>query len=403
MLIATSLDQQYNRARDDDLRVLVVGAGIAGVTAAQLLRRTGRHPVLIERDHSGSESGYMLALMPMAVRALDSLGVHDRYRAASVPLERYAIDSHVGRRLRVDSLTEVLSRFGDYRGIARGDLIEVLSADGCDVSFGATVDTIADKPGGVEAVVVDDMGVHRLTFDLVIAADGMHSSTRALVHPEGSVEELDTQWGGWVVWTPQDADADLVEEVWGAGFFLGTYPVAGKLGVFLGGPRADTRAGAASFAATIRQRLKIANGRLDRAMSAVVDDADPYYWSLTDCRATGWAGRRSVLLGDAAAGFLPTAGVGAGMAMESAWVLAHLLQRADRAGLADILQVYERAQRPRVEMAQRNSRHLAKLMFQRSAAVAAARDVALRVTSVQRALRPITRLLDQQPDPDTFV
>ncbi len=240
---------------------------------------------------------------------------------------------------------------------------------------------------------------YRLDFDLVIVADGIHSTTRDLVLDGRPVEVVDTKWGGWVVWAPEDANTDLGEELWGAGFFAGMYPVAGELGVFLGGPRADTAAGPASFVAGIRRRLTSVNPRLDSAMTAVADDPDAYYWSLTDCRAPVWTTEHTVLLGDAAAGFLPTAGVGAGMAMESAWVLNRMLRHADRARLAEVLHAYERAQRPRVEAAQDNSRQLASLMFRRSRVLAWARELAMRVISVERALRPIQRLLQEQPAP----
>ncbi|UUO03011.1 FAD-dependent monooxygenase [Mycolicibacterium novocastrense] len=132
-------------------------------------------------------------------------------------------------------------------------------------------------------------------------------------------------------------------------------------------------------------------------------DPDPYYWSLTDCRAPRWTTGHTVLLGDAAAGFLPTAGVGAGMAMESAWVLSRMLRHAPRIALGELLRAYEHAQRPRVEAAQDNSRQLAKVMFRRSRTLAVARELAMRVMSVERALRPIQRLLQQQPDPEALV
>ncbi|HWU74880.1 MAG TPA: FAD-dependent monooxygenase, partial [Rhodanobacter sp.] len=107
---------------------------------------------------------------------------------------------------------------------------------------------------------------------------------------------------------------------------------------------------------------------------------------------------RTVLLGDAAAGFLPTAGIGAGMAMESAGVLARRLLAADRAGVAAVLHDYETAQRPRVEAAQDNSRALMKYMFRRSRVLAAARDVAARLVSLKLVLGPIRKLLESAPD-----
>lgn len=403
MFTSMPVEKQYVQAGSDDLRVLVVGAGIAGVTVAQLLRGHGRHPVVIERASDASAAGYMLALMPMVDAAIDDLGVRDRYRASSVSFARYAVHGHTGRMLREDSMAEIIASFGDYRGIARGALLDVLSTNGCPVAFESTVTELRETPHGVEVGITTAEVAQHLEFDLVVIADGMGSTTRELVPAYRPVGITDTKWGGWVVWAPADDDTDLGEEVWGDGFFVGMYPVAGQLGIFLGGPRADTAVGPGPFVEWIRGRLSTINPRIARVLAAVTDDANPYFWSLTDCRAPVWTTGRTVLLGDAAAGFLPTAGVGAGMAMESAWVLARMLGKADPARLSDLLRAFERSQRPRVEAAQDNSRQLAKMMFHRSRSLAMAREFAMRFISVERALRPIQRLLQEQPDPDVLI
>lgn len=395
-----SIQSQYEGAAGDPLRVLIVGAGIAGVAAAQLLRRAGWHPVLIERSRNERPPGYMLALMPMVDRLIDELGVRDRYVDESVELGRYAFRSHTGRALRTDSMAGILDRFGDYRGISRARLLETLAADGCDVAFETTV-TALDEQADSVTVTLSTEGVERAyDFDLVIVADGIRSATRTLIPGSGPVDVVDTRWAGWVVWIDADDDTDLGEEIWGAGFFLGTYPVKDEVGVFLGGPADDLRSGPRAFAKTVRERLTTVAPRVDLALRTVADDPDPYYWPLADVRAARWATARTVLLGDAAAGFLPTAGIGAGMAMESAWVLARMLQHAPAEGLAEILGRYEAAQRPRVEAAQGNSRQLARYMFRRSRVLAVIRETAMRMLSVDVALGPIRRLLQSPPDPD---
>ena len=158
-------------------------------------------------------------------------------------------------------------------------------------------------------------------------------------------------------------------------------------------------------------------------LDALLADPDPYFWPLKDVRASRWTTNRTVLLGDAAAGFLPTAGVGAGMAIESAWVLARMLlatlttaepgragpvpspdlaerRQVTSADLAAVLTAYETAQRPRVETAQDTSRSLARLMFSESRLLATLRDVAFRVLTVERAIRPILTMLDHPPTPE---
>jgi salicylate hydroxylase len=109
------------------------------------------------------------------------------------------------------------------------------------------------------------------------------------------------------------------------------------------------------------------------------------------------ASGRVVLLGDAASGFLPTAGIGATMAIESADVLGRALARATPESVPAVLQDYEARQRPRVESAQRTSRVLARLVFTTSRPGAVVRDLASRFVTLDRALAPIVRLLEDRP------
>lgn len=396
MLDATSLDAQLATASHDERRTLVVGAGMAGLTAAQLLRRRGRHPVLVDRSADGGHPGYMLALMPMVDAAIADLGVRDAYLEASEPLERYRFHSHTGPVQRLDPLGGMMARYGDYRGIARGELVEVLSRGGAPVTFGTTVAELDEAADGVRVVLDTPHGRREAEFDLVVIADGIHSTTRSLVLGDEPVQSEDTGWGGWVVWIDADDESDLADEIWGAGFFLGVYPVKRRLGAFFGGPRAETR-DVGAFVESVRDRLREIPPRFERVLDTVVRDPDPYYWSLVDGRATRWTTSRTVLLGDAAAGFLPTAGVGAGMAIESAWALVRELESADAGTLAAALAAYEGAQRPRVETAQDASRSLGRLMLRRSRVLAVLRDLVMRVVSVDAALRPIERLLADAP------
>lgn len=299
-------------------------------------------------------------------------------------------------------MATLFAQYGDYRGIGRGELIETLSAHGCDVAFATTVTALAEGASEVNVTLTTGDVSRQFAFDVVIVADGMHSATRELALGGQPTHMVDTQWGGWVVWAPNDKDTDLVDEFWGAGYFLGVYPVKGKLGVFLGGSNEDTKAGAVAFATVVRHRLNTIAPRTDHALTAVADDPSPYYWPMVDCRAPVWASGHTVLLGDAAAGFLPTAGVGAGMAIESAWVLTRILHHANAQNVAALLKAYEDSQRPRVESAQDNSRSLARLMFQQSAALAVFRELVARVISIQTALKPIQRLIASQPNPDAI-
>ncbi|MGH3660116.1 MAG: FAD-dependent oxidoreductase, partial [Micromonosporaceae bacterium] len=225
MLQPTGIDEQLSAVRDDPLRVLVVGAGVAGITIVGLLRGQGLHPVLLERAEPGADSGYMIALMPLVDPVLAALAATDEYVANSISLRRYRMRNRHGATIREYSMGELLHQYGDYRGISRGDLLQVLGSPGGTVTHRATVTALDQDAESVRATIHDGTTSVSAGFDLVIAADGLHSATRALALPPDQVAEYDTGWGGWVTWTDLDDDSDLGEELWGNGIFAGSYPV----------------------------------------------------------------------------------------------------------------------------------------------------------------------------------
>ncbi|SMX75101.1 2-polyprenyl-6-methoxyphenol hydroxylase [Brevibacterium iodinum ATCC 49514] len=438
MITSVTVDDQLKDVSPEEPRILIVGAGIAGITLAQLLRGRGMHPVLIDRSaDSGrmigdNRAGYMLALMPMVDPIIDELDCREAYLESSVGIDRYIAHAHTGRVLRQDRLGDLLADYGDYRGISRAALLDVLTASDCSIAFGTTVTELSE----VGATVTLAQGGHggqdaEHDFDVVVIADGMNSRTRGLVTGKTaltdpgknakpaatgadvplSVSAVDTTWGGWVCWAEADDDQSAVDEILADGFFLGMYPVKDGIGVFLGCPDSRQPLGPRRFAAEVRSRLTVLTPRIDACLTAVEEAESPFFWPLRDSRAHRWCHGRTVLLGDAAAGFLPTAGIGAGMAMESAGVLAgELSALATRPSTASsagssvaaepvaALERFEARQRPRVEAAHDNSRSLARLMFGRSRLFAFARDQAFRVISIRSALKPILQLLESPPE-----
>jgi 2-polyprenyl-6-methoxyphenol hydroxylase-like FAD-dependent oxidoreductase len=393
VLTPTPIETQLAALRADALKVLVVGAGVAGIALAQLLRGQGLHPVLIERAVPDGSPGYMLALMPMVDPVIDELEARSAYLDRSAALARFRLRSHVGRPVREDPLADLMARYGDYRGLGRGDLLNVLSSAGGSVSYQTTVTAIRQDQQQATATVASPSGEREITVDVIIAADGLHSQTRNLILDKSAVEVVDTGWGGWVAWADADSETDLAEELWGAGFFVGSYPVLRRLGVIVCGPADLTRDGSAALVAYVRRQLDHPEGRVAASLDAITAADDQYYWALTGCRARTWSIGRVGLLGDAAAGFLPTAGIGAGMALESARQLAHELAATDSEGAPEALRRYEVRQRPRVEAAQDNSRLLARLVLRRSRLVATLRDLVMARVSAKVALGPIQKLL----------
>lgn len=402
MFTETPLSTQLRAQQNDRLRVLVVGAGPAGLTLTQLLRQQGLHPVLVDRMPTAQHPGYMLALMPTVDAAIADLGLRDRYLAAGTPFSRYRYRSHRGRILRTDPIGPLLGEYGDYQGISRGAFIDVLTADGCAVTWNATIDDASPAGNGRTAVrFVDAAGVPTASaeFDLVVGADGIHSAMRDVLGG-AAPETVRTGWSGWIAWIDDLPEPDLGEELWGDRFFLGVYPVRDRFGVFFGGPDAEIAAGPAAFVTSVRGRVDDVGPRLSACLDVIADSEEPYLWRLDDARSPRWVLPHGVLLGDAAAGFLPTAGVGAGMAVEAAWMLGRVLDGADAGNLETVLARWEEVERPRVERAQSNSRTLARLMFRGGRMMMWMRETVMKLLSVRAAIRPILRLVAERPDPN---
>jgi 2-polyprenyl-6-methoxyphenol hydroxylase-like FAD-dependent oxidoreductase len=377
------------------MKVLIVGAGIAGLTLSALLRQKGIKPLVVDRAPDFAEAGYMLGLFPMGNRVLHGMGAFDAFLAKSEPMDTYAMCNGHGETVQVFDIATALGKFGVTRQLSRADLLQLLRDAAPDVPLrmATKVTELVDHGEEVEAFA-DKESLGR--FDLVVGADGIHSSVRR--HIAGDVEMKKTGWGGWVWWAPAAAAPHkTVTEYWGASRFVGIYPIRDRIGVIAAGPIEeighDVLGGSGAKLGELFSAYKgIARAPFD-AMPA--NDKDMFFWNLEDCRTPHWSKGRVVLMGDSACAFLPTAGVGASMAMESAAVLADELGRADAKGMALALQHYETRRRKRAEGAQTASRRIAALMFVKSTPVAWGRDQLMKFYSIEEFAKEIEKSLSE--------
>lgn len=376
----------------DGKRILVIGAGIAGLTLAALLKQRGFKPVIIEKAsrETFNTSGYMIGLMPLGGRVLNSLGLHDAYLENSLPISGYSLLNMKGRRLNHFGMNAI-SKLGTYQGISRPSLIRLLLGACDEPRFGATVHHIA---AGSSSSTVTFSDESQEEFDLVVVADGIHSPTRELVFGSKNHTYRQTGWGGWA-WFQENSPelGDTYREYWGADVFMGLYPVEGnRVGVFLGGTIRDIKQeGIDALIDKVKGDLTNCDLDLDALLRP---GTEPFFWDFHDCRSESWRRGTVVLLGDAATGFLPTAGVGASMAMDSASVLADEISRSDPENYPYALKLYEQRQRSRVEMAQKTSRRLGDVMFVKNPVLAGLRNQLVRVVRVRSFLKGIRKLIE---------
>ena len=166
-------------------RILVVGGGIAGLAVARALSRAGFSAEVAERELTWAEAGTGVYLPGNAARALRALGLEEAVseRGFVIPRQRVADDR--GRLLVEVDLAKLWDGVGACLALHRADLRAVLLDGARDVPIRMGVDVRALSERDDRVVVAFGDGTEG-EYDLVIGADGIHSTVRRLVFGGGA-------------------------------------------------------------------------------------------------------------------------------------------------------------------------------------------------------------------------
>ncbi|MDR7281141.1 FAD-dependent monooxygenase [Catenuloplanes atrovinosus] len=373
---------------------VVIGGGIAGLSAAAGLWRTGWRVTVLERVAAFRPVGAGLVVQANGARCLEALGLGGGLR------DRARVDVSGGTR-RADGRWLARIGAGDLErrlgtlalGIHRAALHELLLGalpEGA-VRTGAEVRSLTEN-GEVTWQAADGPG--RIEADLVVGADGIRSTVRRLLWPEAAepVHVGVTAWRGITpVW---DGDLDVAIS-WDRGAEFGMVPLIDGRVYWYGAVNAAPGEPAGDEAARVRARfggwhapipdLLAATGTVLRDDLACLDEPLGSYVK-----------GRVALVGDAAHPMTPNLGQGANQALEDAVVLAAVAGRPD--GLAE----YDRQRRPRSQRVARASRAIGRFGQQLDNPLAvAARNAVMRLTPPGLALRSMARYADWRPPPLT--
>ena len=323
------------------MRVLIVGAGIAGLGLACALQQRGVTAEVVERAGAWEPTGAGLYLPGNAVRALVELGMGPAVTARANAIERQRVLDHRGRRLAEIDVSRFWEGVGGCVAIERAALLDLLRDAAADVPVSLGAEVTACEDGDAPRVTFSDGSGGE--YDVVAGADGVHSTIRALAlrgPPAAYVGQASWRFvaggspelAGWTVWLGRNRTF-LALALGGGSVYcyadLGTADPANA-------DRDDWRESFADFAAPVPDLLEGADG----AYFAPIEEVD----------APTWTSGRVVLVGDAAHASSPNMAQGAALALEDALVLAEELtadQPVERA-----LAGYENRRRPRVAFVQ---------------------------------------------------
>ncbi|UVK53558.1 FAD-dependent monooxygenase [Mesorhizobium sp. AR02] len=381
-------------------QVIVAGAGVAGLTAALAFAARG-YPVRVFEQVPRLEAvGAGIQLSPNATRILRDLGVLDRLlRTAVMPEAVVLKDAATLRELAHVPLGQAGERRwgAPYLVAHRADLQSALTArvadmPGIHLTTGTRVASIATGSHGVTASVEVNGKTAEAQGSLLVGADGVWSSVRALVDSTKRVASPRSRFSGELAWRATIAGdspaghafaaigaADCVTTFLHPGFHMVAYPVskgdAFNLVAFTKGERiAEGWSGHADPGILAAAMRGTAPG-----LAKLMELAGPWLtWPLhTVEQKPPWTTPDGIaLIGDAAHAMTPFAAQGAAMAIEDAATLASVI--ADfPAHLLGALTVWEQSRRPRVAQVARRGA-VNRLAWHASGPVAIARNLFLK-------------------------
>ncbi|WP_329175938.1 FAD-dependent monooxygenase [Streptomyces decoyicus] len=329
--------------------VLISGASIAGPALAYWLHRYGFAVTVVERAPAPRTGGYKVDIRGAAIEVAERMGILEDIQRASTDMRTGAYVNDDGKRIATLPADIFGARVGRDDEIMRGDLARILhERTRADVEyfFGDSITSITPVTDGAAGVDVTFEHAAPRHFDLVVGADGLHSTVRRLAF--GPEEQFVRHLGAYIsaFSMPNELGLDR-EELYHAlpGRLICAYssagdPAAKGLLVFRSprlrydhrDPRQQLALLDAAFEGVGVEAAPARGwGQVPRMLEAAREAGDLYFDGMQLIEMDRWSHGRVVLLGDAAHCPSPASGQGTGMALVGAYVLAGELAAAGRA------------------------------------------------------------------------
>ena len=340
-------------------KVLVVGAGIGGLTLAAALGQRGIETDIVEIKPSHEVQGVGILQPGNALRALDSIGVLDECFAAGFQTDEYRyFDADGGLIAKLRLLRIADASRPAINMLPRPALHRILSGAaeraGARLRLGVTVGELEQSDEGVAVGFTDG---RRGRYDLVVGADGIRSGIRAMIF--GLVEPQFTGHGVWRYTTSRPAELDYQAMYLGVGAKAGLVPLTNETMYLLlvTNEPDNPRMPAEKLHVLLRERLAQFGHLVAPVRESVTDPRSVVYTAIEEIiLPPPWYRGRVVLIGDAAHASSPHVAQGAAMAVEDAVVLAEVA--SGDASAPDMLDQFMRRRYQRCKFVQETSRQV---------------------------------------------
>lgn len=360
-----------------NLRVLVVGASIAGPTAAYWLAKAGAKVTIIERFSQVRPNGQNVDIRTSGVSVMREMpGMEEAVRENAIPVEGISLVRENGRpygTIRPTGDANQQSLVSEYE-VLRGDLARILfdltkNHKNIKYVFGEQVSSIQQDERSNGPVTVEFMNGYPATeYDLVVACDGATSRTRAVGFGCG-VRDYMHSLNSWVVFFSVQKgllNGSRIGEAYstpGGRFICMGSDSSGITRVAMMGIhprnaheaakpfREASKLGTDALKKYVARYFRGAGWKCDRVVKGMLDADDFYGSEMVQVKPPNLHNGRFVLVGDAGYASGPT-GTGTSLALTGAYILAGEI-RKNLGDVPEALRGYEEQMRPFVSEMQK--------------------------------------------------
>ena len=308
------------------LKIAVIGAGVAGLSVASLLARTGHEVTVFEKNPKISEIGAGIQISPNGFCVLKEIGLSKSIIKNSICNNSILIcDYQNGNKLLQFQQSSVLGNT-NFRLMHRADLIDMLYRSAVSNKVGFKFGQTADAK------------LLSCQYSFVIAADGVHSKTRTLLNPEQSKNER-SDYFAWRATVPNKINHhDGVRLTVAPKKHVVSYPVrdGNQLNLVLIQEIENNEFfewGIKGEPQEIKGIFSEFGGDLKEGLESI---ETVHKWGLSSHDvAVNWVIDNIFLIGDALHPMLPFLAQGANSALEDSFILAKLIPSLDPSEAAD--------------------------------------------------------------------
>jgi 2-polyprenyl-6-methoxyphenol hydroxylase-like FAD-dependent oxidoreductase len=315
-------------------KILVIGAGLAGPAVCYWLRKFGFSPVLIEKSPCIRKGGQGLDIRGVALDIVKKMGIYEKICKMRTQVECGRYVDVTGKTLHEEKGERFDFRQDEDVEILRGDLVEILMKTIEDVPclYNQSIDNIEQKD---DVVIVYFKDGRIEPYDLVIGADGLHSSTRRMVFDKDEYKLV--KLGGYIsiFSIPNYLNLSHTE-------------VQCETNKKLVSIRSDrnhktAQVGISFSSEHVLNNIRDENEQMQflrdvyrdfgweaqKLLELMPDSPDFYFDAITQVKMSSWTKGRVALVGDAGYCASPLSGQGNNLAMVGAYILAGELKAAE--------------------------------------------------------------------------